>query len=276
MQRFDYADTDRGQVHFRECGRGDPFVLLHWAPGSSRQYAAVMDAIAEAGFRGIAPDLPGFGASFRRNGHWSIAEFAGSVLEFLDALDLPRCVLIGGHLSSEIALEAALRAPDRFTYVGLDGTPTWDEPLRRSILAKAMPHATPPAEDGSHVLATWQHTWWEVRMWRPNAPFDESLANFAWQLLGDRIQAGFDMRPARALLEYDAVSALQRVQVPVLALCADDDPLRSCHETVIATARRVAAHLFPGDHPLHDEQRAAEYVAPLVAHLRAVTSGRHA
>ncbi|MCS6948650.1 MAG: alpha/beta fold hydrolase, partial [Steroidobacteraceae bacterium] len=224
MQRFGYADTPRGQLHYREAGRGEPFVLLHWAPGSSAQYAAVIEALAAAGTRGIALDLPGFGASYRRVGHWTIGDFADSVIECLDALDLRRCVLVGGHLSSLIAIEAALRAAQRFVYIGLDGTPTWDERTRRDILDKALPAPLVPTEDGAHLLAEWRHLLWEVRMWRPRVPFDDALAQFAMNLLRARMMADFDLRPAQALLEYDALGALRRLTVPVLALAADDDP----------------------------------------------------
>lgn len=273
MQRFGYGETPRGQVHYREAGAGMPFVLLHWAPGSSAQYAAVIEALAAGGARGIAPDLPGFGQSFRCAEQWYMADYADSLLEFLDALAIERCVLVGGHLSAEIAIEAALRQPARFAYVALDGTPTWDAELRRSILAKVMPAATVPGEDGMHLLGVWRHIMSEVRMWRPQVPFDAALADFAMKLLRARMLADFDMRPARALLEYDAPAALRQLCVPVLAIGATDDPLFGCHATVLAHAPVVEGHVFSGDHPVHSRARAAEYVAPLLAHHRKLVAG---
>lgn len=273
MQKFGYIDTLRGQVHFREAGQGTPFVLLHWAPGSSAQYSATIEALAAAGVRGLAPDLPGFGHSFRCTQQWYIGDYADSVLECLDLLRIERCVLVGGHLAAEIAIEAALRAPRRFIYVGLDGTPTWDAELRRSILEKVMPAPFQPTEDGAHMLSLWRHIMHEVRVWRPHAPFDAGLAKFAMNLLQARMMAAFDMRPAKALLEYDAVAALRRLEVPVLAITADDDPLRNCHETVLANAAGAAGHVFVGDHPVHTRARGGDYAAPLLAHYRKLISG---
>lgn len=273
MQKFGYIDTSSGQIHYREAGQGAAFVLLHWAPGSSAQYTGVLEALAAGGVRAVAPDLPGFGNSMRCQGQWYIGDYARTVLEFLDALGIERCVLIGGHLSAEIAIEAALRAPRRFLYVGLDGTPTWDTELRRSILEKVMPAPFQPAEDGTHMLALWRHIMHEVRIWRPHAPFDASLAKFAMNLLQARMMAGFDMRPAKALLEYDAVAALRQLEVPVLAISATDDPLYNCHEVVLANAAGAAGHVFVGDHPVHSRRRGSDYAAPLLEHYRKFTSG---
>ena len=268
MQRFGYIDTTRGQVHYREAGRGPAVLLLHWAPGSSRQYAAAVEAFAAEGFRAIAPDLPGFGSSCRREGHWSIGDFADNVLECMNAWGVVRCALVGGHISSEIALEAAIRAPGRFAMVALDGTPTWDDALRQQILAKATPRPIELREDGAHLQSLWQHMLWEVKMWRPNAHYDTDLGRYAMKLLNARMQAGFDMRPARALLEYDVFAALAAVRVPVLALTATDDPLHNCHATVLERVSGATGHCYAGDHPVHSRARAAEFIAPIVARYR--------
>jgi pimeloyl-ACP methyl ester carboxylesterase len=281
--RCGYADTPRGQVHYREALPGAGalteaaaaaahaarIVLLHWTPGSSAQYAAILEACAERGIRAVALDLPGLGQSHRREGHWPIGDFADSVLAALDSLGWTRGTILGGHVSSEIALECALRAPQRFELAVLDGVPAWGEELRRSILAKATPAPMTVSEDGHHLTDIWQHVMWETKMWRPAAAFDESLGRFAMGLLRAKILADFDMRPARALLEYDVFDALARVRVPVLALTADQDPLRNCHEIVLARIAGSTGHCFSGEHPIHVPARAAEYLAPILQRLNA-------
>jgi pimeloyl-ACP methyl ester carboxylesterase len=296
MIRHGFLDTPRGQLHFRDAGRGRAVLLLHWTPGWSAQYDAIIEAFAARGLRAIALDLPGLGLSHRREGHWSIGDFANSVLAAIDWL-LPlaggaaatagdggrplRCAIVGGHLSAEIAMDCALRAPHRFELVVLDGTPAWDAELRRSILDKATPAPMTIREDGTHLAELWRHVLWETRMWRPNAPWDESLGQFAMGLLRAKVLADFDMRPARALAEYDVLGALDRLRLiarpaasaadrpQVLALTADDDPLRNCHDIVLARVPVATGHCFPGEHPVHVPARAVEYVAPILARLEA-------
>lgn len=271
MQRFGYVDTSRGQVHFREAGRGPAMVLLHWGPGSSSQYSAVVEELARQGLRAIAPDLPGFGNSLRREGHWSVADFAACIVECLDAWGLARCGLVGGHLAALIAMEVAHRAPGRLAFVALDGTPVWDEALRREILQKATPRPVVPREDGEHLKEIWAHLLWEVRMWRPGAAWDEALGGFTMKLLEAKFAAGFDTRPMRTLLEYDVFAALEALaasRVPVLALTATEDPLHNCHEAVLQRVPGASGHVFQGAHPVHVRAGAAAFAAPLVAKYR--------
>jgi pimeloyl-ACP methyl ester carboxylesterase len=274
MQRFGYVDTSRGQVHYREAGEGPAVVLLHWGPGTSAQYSAIVDEFAARGFRAIAPDLPGFGNSMRRQGHWGVGDFADNVVECLSAWGLGRCALLGGHLTSLVAMETARRAPGRLALVALDGTPVWDEALRREILAKATPTPMLPREDGEHLKALWQHLLWEVRMWRPNAAYDDGLAAFAMKLVKAKFAADFDLRPMHTLLEYDVFAGLEALGasgLPVLALSATDDPLYNCHAAVLQRVAGATGHVHPGEHPVHTRAGAAAFVAPVIERYRAVS-----
>jgi pimeloyl-ACP methyl ester carboxylesterase len=271
--RFGYVDTHAGQVHYREAGSGSPVVLLHWTPGSSAQYSAVIQAFAAAGFRAIAPDLPGCGHSFRREGHWGIGDFAANLIECLDGWKFDRGIVAGGHLASEITIETALRQPARVGLAVLDGTPVWGEELRASILSRATPTPIELRESGEHLAGLWAQVWSGVRTWRPNAPWSPELGAYAMQLLKARMLAEFDMRPAQALLEYDifgALEALNASRVPVLALTANDDPLTNCHEAVLARVAAATGYRFPGEHPVHRRATAGDYVAPIVERWRAL------
>src|SRR5258708_36802389 len=46
-----------------DLGRGAPVLLLHGFPTTRRLWAGVAPALAEAGYRVLAPDLAGYGAS---------------------------------------------------------------------------------------------------------------------------------------------------------------------------------------------------------------------
>ena len=48
-------------THVAECGEGDPIVLLHGNPDTHAVWCSL--AARLPGYRCIAPDLPGFGAS---------------------------------------------------------------------------------------------------------------------------------------------------------------------------------------------------------------------
>ena len=71
------------RLAYREAGdAGAPVaLLLHGYPNSSYLWADVLDDVAAAGFRAIAPDLPGYGDSAMPNG------FAGTWADHVAALD---------------------------------------------------------------------------------------------------------------------------------------------------------------------------------------------
>ena len=53
---------------FREQGEGPTALLVHGYPNSSYLFRDLLPAVAGAGFRAVAPDLPGYGDS-ELNGH---------------------------------------------------------------------------------------------------------------------------------------------------------------------------------------------------------------
>src|SRR4051812_20169416 len=57
-------ETPRGPVHARVGGSGPPLLLLHGFPETHLMWHAVAPRLAER-FTVVAPDLPGYGASFR-------------------------------------------------------------------------------------------------------------------------------------------------------------------------------------------------------------------
>lgn len=97
-----------------DTGRGDPWVLLHSFPIDRRMWSAQREALAAAGRRVIALDLPGFGDAPRMGREPpSMDGYADAVLASLDALGVDRVTLVGLSLGGYVALALAARAPHR-------------------------------------------------------------------------------------------------------------------------------------------------------------------
>jgi pimeloyl-ACP methyl ester carboxylesterase len=60
--------TPAGALHVRVIGAGPPILLLHGFPDSSLGFRDLCEALAERGFRAIAPDLRGYGLSDKPEG----------------------------------------------------------------------------------------------------------------------------------------------------------------------------------------------------------------
>jgi pimeloyl-ACP methyl ester carboxylesterase len=76
-------------------------------------FAPMAHLIAEAGYRVIAVDLPGFGDSSRNVADRSMHGHAGRMLRLMDALDIPRAPLVGWSNGGGVVLHMADDAPAR-------------------------------------------------------------------------------------------------------------------------------------------------------------------
>ena len=124
--RFGYADTELGQVHYRESGAGPPVVLLHESPLSGRIYEATLPYLGQR-VRAIAPDTPGYGASEPPPEGINIEGYAERLLLFLDAMQLDQVALVGNHTGGSIGIELAIRYPRRVSGLVVVGSAVFDE-----------------------------------------------------------------------------------------------------------------------------------------------------
>jgi pimeloyl-ACP methyl ester carboxylesterase len=132
------------EIFVQEAGPTDgPAVLfVHGTGAWSETWREAMTAAARAGFRAIAIDLPPFGFSGRpASGAYAPADQGKRIIGVLDALQIPRAVLVGHSFGGGPTMEAIFDAPDRVrALVAVDvalgiGAPTEPSPLVSGLLA---------------------------------------------------------------------------------------------------------------------------------------------
>lgn len=103
-----------------------PVVLLHGLICQSYGWRKVMPALAEQGYRAIAPDWIGHGFSDhpdRRDFSYSSEAFVTALGEWLDALELSTCSLVVQGYLGTVGLQYALKYPDRVDRVAILNAP---------------------------------------------------------------------------------------------------------------------------------------------------------
>jgi len=111
--RFRSVSTGRMRLSVVEAGEGPPVLAVHGLGGTKGSFLPTVNALSNR-YRTIAFDLPGFGDSEKPIGAaYDAGFFADACIDLLDALDLNRVHLIGNSLGGRVALEVALRRPDR-------------------------------------------------------------------------------------------------------------------------------------------------------------------
>jgi pimeloyl-ACP methyl ester carboxylesterase len=107
------------ELHVAETGSGAPVLLLHGFPELWYSWRHQLQALAEAGYHAIAPDLRGFGASAAppEIEAYSFEAVCGDLIALLDELQEQSAVFIGHDWGAAVAWQLALERPDRVAAV---------------------------------------------------------------------------------------------------------------------------------------------------------------
>ena len=166
-------ETERGRIHYRERPGNSPTLLfLHGNLGSSRWWRPILDLLP-AGWRGIAYDAPGFGASERPDDltRQSVPARLRDLIAVIEGLTLPPVHLIAHSTAAPVAIEYALAAPQQALTLTLIGPPpvtgaqtppeaypllermSADEELLQAALRASAPHLDPASLQFARYLA---------------------------------------------------------------------------------------------------------------------------
>lgn len=106
-------------LHVVECGTGPAVLLLHGFPELWYAWHRLLPALARAGFRAIAPDLRGYGASDKPSevGAYRSDALLDDVLGLMKALELGSVRLVGHDWGATLAFMFAARHPELVSHL---------------------------------------------------------------------------------------------------------------------------------------------------------------
>lgn len=213
----DVAYSDTG-------GDGPAIVFIHGLSSYMAFWERQLPVFQAQGYRVLALDLPGFGASGRPDAPYTPPWYAGLVSAWLDQLGVAQAVFVGHSMGGQIAMTLAL-----------------DEPYRVSRLVLSAPAGLERFTAGE---GRWMKQYWtEGRALE--ADEDTIRANFhmnfdVWdegveRLVSERVRAagsegfrGTSVAVARCvagMIDFPVYERLNSVRAPTLILFGDDDRL---------------------------------------------------
>ncbi|MDX6536223.1 MAG: hypothetical protein QOD37_564 [Gaiellales bacterium] len=224
----DLRDVDAAPVAWREAGAGPLVLFLHGLGMTRTGFDPQIEALAP-GYRCVAWDMPGFGASPPLAAGLTFPSLADEVARLLDVLGAQDAHIAGLSMGGQIAQHTALRHPDRVRSLtlldsspafGLDGTDpeTWKR-LRLDALDAGQTPASmadtvlrsimaPDASDGSVAVA---------------------VASMA-RISADGLRAAVEFLPT-----HDVRARLAEIAAPTLVLVGEHD-----EETPLSYAEALA------------------------------------
>lgn len=225
-------------INWREAGAGDALIFIHGFPFDSSMWDPQLAAVPE-GWRFIAPDLRGFGASEASGtGPYSMDTYADDVVALMSHLGIDQAVICGLSMGGYVALALAQRYPDRVrALVLVDTRANADAPEakanRLALAEKARAQGPRPVLDAMLLHLVSAHT----RLKQPAV----------MQKVSGMIQAAAPESLARALEgmaeRKDYVEDLATINVSTLVIRGDQDDIIAAGEMEqIARTVRGARH----------------------------------
>ena len=120
------------QHHYIEAGQGAPLILLHGNGEDSSYFGGQFGVFAQY-YHVYALDTRGHGKTPRGDAPFTIRQFAEALLGFLDTRGIDRAHLLGFSDGGNIAMDFALRHPERVDRLILNGANLSPAGAKRSV-----------------------------------------------------------------------------------------------------------------------------------------------
>ena len=229
-----YHHHDGARVAYRESGTGPAMVLLHSLGLSHREWEPITEALS-ARFRVVLPDLPLHGDSEDRPRHpYTPAWWTEVIAGFCTEVAGPKPIVGGHDFGAELALRATLSGELTPPRLVLSGTRLHRRELdarRRTAWRSVSKLAIVPGVDRamSHGAGLVFRPSLGDRLSATHNPAARDLVRHAFADVGGnanraRSWAKF-MRHWPAEPQRDLLDAYARIDMPVLLLWAEEDPL---------------------------------------------------
>jgi haloalkane dehalogenase len=255
-----YRQHDGLRLAHIDEGDGPPVVFFHGEPTWSFLWRKVIPPVRDAGFRCIAPDLPGFGRSDKPTDfNWySYDRHVEAIAPLLEELDLREATAVVHDWGGPVGLRLAVEHPDRFARIVImdTGLFTGHQPMTDAWIAfRDFVERTEDLPVGFLVKGACKHDPGDEVIAAYEAPFPNAESKAGARAFPLMLPTSPEMPGAAA--GQRVLDALREDQRPKLILWADSDPVipPSVGERFAATLGTQVDHVIAeASHFLQEDQ----------------------
>jgi pimeloyl-ACP methyl ester carboxylesterase len=221
----DYARINGLELYYELHGNGQPLVLLHGGLGAIEMFGSLLPSLA-AIRQVVAVDLEGHGRTGGIDRPLSFELMAEDIAALIDHLALERADILGYSLGGSIALQVALRHPNRVAKLILVSTPIKRSALRPSFRASVKLEAWSAALENSPIH----------QLYRRLAPKPNDWPRLLEKML------------VLTTTDFDYMQQLSCLTGPTMIVAADHDIFPPAHaiEACELIGGRVQLAILPG------------------------------
>lgn len=226
------------RIHYIDEGdaAAQPVLMLHGEPSWSFLYRKMVAPFTQAGYRVVAPDLPGFGKSDKpaRRTDYTYARHVAWMQDWLQAMDLNNIILICQDWGGLIGLRLVAAEPHRFARVVTSNTmlPTGDHSPGEAFMKwQKFSQQVPGFPTGQIVNKGTVAGLSEAEIAAYDAPFPEESYKEGARQFPTLVPTTPDDPEAQA--NRDAWKILMGFEKPWLCAFGDSDPITGAAAPVI-------------------------------------------
>lgn len=220
---------------FTALGGGQTVVMLHGIAGGHLAFAPQVEALALAGYRAVAWDMPGYGHSVPIE-PYTFKGLAASCVAMIESLKCPQVVLVGHSIGGMVAQEVVARRPELVSQLVLCGTAPAFAGAGDFAQQQAWVAERTAALDAGRSMADLAETL--VPQWIGPAALPEGV-RLATHCMG-QVPAATWRRALECLVTFDRRADLANIHVPTLLVAGEHD-----RQVPPAVMRQMAADI-PG------------------------------
>jgi 3-oxoadipate enol-lactonase len=207
--------------HFATLGSGPTVLMLHGIGGGHDAFAPQLEALAQAGYRAVSWDAPGYGSSAPVE-PYTFKALAHSAVALIEALigktGEASITLVGHSMGGMVAQEVAARRPELLRGLVLAGTSAAFGKTDGAWQKQFIAERTAPLEAGGSMATLAAQL--VPRMIGPGA--DPHGARLGEAVMG-RVPEATYRRALECLLTFDRRDHLSRISVPTLLIAGEFD-----------------------------------------------------
>jgi pimeloyl-ACP methyl ester carboxylesterase len=211
-----WLNTARGRFRCLEAGAGWPVLLIHAFPLTADMWRPQLEAVPQ-GWRYVAPDVRGFGASPIGSSRPSIDDYAADMEGVMDALEIESAAIGGLSMGGYIIFALHRRAPERFSSVILADTKAEADTAEGRENRRAMSALV--NDEGVSSVAD------RMLPRLLSAHADPALVHTTRQIIEQNTADGIDCAIHAMMDRPDSTPDLPRLAVPVLVIVGEEDVL---------------------------------------------------
>ena len=204
-------------VYYEEHGSGEPLFLVSGLGGAAAYWKPNLPALA-AKYRVIVHDHRGAGQSAHSRIRYSVEQMTDDLVGLMDHLKIGRAHLVGHSTGGAIGQTLAITRPERLAKLILFATWTKADKFFRQLFAARRALLTEVGKEAyvrAGTLFLYPPRW--IKANEKMLEEREALAIAAFpppEIVASRIDA---------IVAFDRMAELARIQAPTLVVCARDD-----------------------------------------------------